>query len=219
MISEKDKNNILGNENWTDKVRYLPHGVDLEKFKPNTLLKTARFDIGFTGNLSFQANEDAICFFVNDIYPIIQKHIPKVTVAIAGCNPTRSLKKLVVGKDNVSIIANPPKMESVIQECNICIDPLRIGAGLQNKILEAMSCGKAIVATSLANEGIMAENQNQIVIANAKDDFANECIKLLIDVERRNIIGRNARKFVEDGWSWDYYFNLMTEDWIQLKNL
>jgi glycosyltransferase involved in cell wall biosynthesis len=91
----------------------------------------------------------------------------------------------------------------------LAIDPLRIGAGMQNKILVYMCLEIPVVATTVANEGIGAEPGESIVIADMPHNFANRVVELLDDREKANSLVKSARMFVERYWKWDYHFAKM----------
>ena len=86
------------------------------------------------------------------------------------------------------------------------IDPVRIGAGMQNKLIQAMACELPVVATTVANEGIGAEPEKQLLLRDDPESTAEAVISLLRDAEQRRRIGRAARDFVETHWTWEVHF-------------
>ena len=77
------------------------------------------------------------------------------------------------------------------------------GAGLQNKVLEAMGCATPVVSTSIGNAGIRAENNKEIMIGDTPVEFAEHVINLLKDEALAGKIGRAGRAFVEANFSWE----------------
>jgi len=104
----------------------------------------------------------------------------------------------------------------VLQTAHVAVDPLRIGAGLQNKILEALACGVPMVSSTLGNEGIGAENGREIVLADAEAEFAGEVVSLLSDAERHSGLAAAGRAFIERAWSWDHHFEQLEDRWGDL---
>src|ERR1019366_5487036 len=80
--------------------------------------------------------------------------------------------------------------------------PLRVGSGTRLKIFEAMAMGKAVVSTSVGAEGLPVRSEQDILIADEPDEFANAVVGLLIDRKRRGEIGRAAREVAQQhSWS------------------
>jgi glycosyltransferase involved in cell wall biosynthesis len=77
--------------------------------------------------------------------------------------------------------------------------------GMQNKLIEYMACSKAVVASSVANEGIRAP-ENVMIVADTPDPFADAVIRLLIDPEVATRLGAAARAYVLSEWTWEKHF-------------
>jgi glycosyltransferase involved in cell wall biosynthesis len=93
----------------------------------------------------------------------------------------------------------------------VCVAPLRIARGIQNKVLEAMAMGKATVCTPQAIEGIMAAGGDETLVAGEADAFAASVAGLLRDPQRADSIGRAARKMVERQYSWPGNLRLLDD--------
>jgi glycosyltransferase involved in cell wall biosynthesis len=93
-----------------------------------------------------------------------------------------------------------------IARAEVCVAPIRAAAGLQNKLLEAMAMGKAVVATPEANEGIRAVTDRDLLLAREPDAFARAVLDLLADPGRRAALGAGGRRFVEAEWTWEGLF-------------
>lgn len=217
LISPRDLEAIRHHESWSSRVFFNPHGVDPDVFTPDANARVHGRVI-FTGNLGFQANEDAVLWLVREIWPRIIPQFPAAQLLVAGARPTAKVRDAVMSAPHATLRAFPPRMHEVIQTGDVAVDPLRIGAGLQNKILEAMACGLPVVATPLANEGIGAEDGHEIVLADTPNAFAASVVDLLRDRERNHELGTRARAFIERAWSWDHHFEQLEQRWIELCN-
>ena len=215
LISERDLKQVKGHEAWKDRVFYNPHGVDEQVFVPSPE-KRVPGRVVFTGNLGFQANEDAVSWFCSEIWPLIASRSPSATLLVAGANPTSKVQESVRRAERGSLMPNPKDMWEVIQTADVAVDPLRIGAGLQNKILEALACGVPMVSTTLGNEGIGAKAGAEIVLADDAEGFGQEVVRLLSDHEARSRMGLAARSFIERAWSWEHHFDQLSERWMRL---
>ena len=215
LISPRDLARIKNNHKWRSRVFFNPHGVDPEEFAPAPASRV-RGRLIFTGNLGFQANEDAVLWLLREIWPRVFAACPFAELVVAGARPTAAIRSAVSSAPSARLIAHPARMAEVVQTGDVAIDPLRIGAGLQNKILEAMSCALPVVATRLANEGIGAYENREIVLADDAESLAAQVIKLLDDRDYNRKLGRNARTFIELSWSWSHHFRQLEDRWLAL---
>jgi glycosyltransferase involved in cell wall biosynthesis len=215
LISKRDLEQVRGHEQWRERVFFNPHGVDESVFVPAPERRVPG-RVVFTGNLKFQANEDAVDWFCTDIWPLILARHPEASLVVAGANPTAKVQQAVSNASRASLHANPKHMWEVIQTADVAVDPLRIGAGLQNKILEALACGVPMVSTTLGNEGIGAAREREILLADTPDRFASEVVRLMTDDPQRRIVSAAARAFIERSWSWEHHFDELAERWEKL---
>ena len=209
LISKYDKQSLDGHEN-INNVFYSPHGVDVEYYTQSETVEKENV-ILFCGVLETPTNMDAILYFYRDIYPLVKKQIPNVRLYLAGKNPPGVIRKIAEKDPSVVVTGFLQDIRPYYCRAKVGIDPLRIGAGLQNKLLIGMSMGQPMVCTSIANEGIAAEPDTQVLIADEPADFAAAVVKLLTDEEMAATLARNARKFVTEKWTWEYYFRQLEE--------
>jgi glycosyltransferase involved in cell wall biosynthesis len=215
LISKRDLEQIRGHEQWRDRVFFNPHGVDDSVFVPAPERRVPG-RVVFTGNLKFQANEDALGWFCAEIWPLILARHPGASLVVAGANPTARVQRALAGASRATLQPNPKHMWEVIQTADVAVDPLRIGAGLQNKILEALACGVPMVSTTLGNEGIGAAANREIVLADEPGDFAREVVQLLQHGGLREERSRASRLFIGQAWSWKHHFDQLAGRWEQL---
>jgi glycosyltransferase involved in cell wall biosynthesis len=98
-----------------------------------------------------------------------------------------------------------------LARATLCVAPLRIARGIQNKVLEAMAMGRAVVATPQAHEGIEAEPDREIVLAEDAQAFARAVLGLLRERDRAAAIGAAARARVEARYRWDDTLQVLDE--------
>jgi len=209
LISKHDKESLDGHET-IHNVFYSPHGVDVDYYRQthkgqrkNTLL--------FTGFLGTPTNMDAVLYFYREVYPLIRQRVPDVKLYLVGMDPAASIRKLAKNDSSVVVTGFVKDMRPYYSEAKVGIDPLRIGAGLQNKILVGMSMGLPMVCTSIANEGIGAQDGQQLLIADEPARFADAVVSLLRDTTESSEIVKRARTFVEEKWTWEYYFTKLED--------
>jgi len=152
--------------------------------------------------MDYFANEDGVKWFCEQIFPIIRKKIPQVEFYIVGNNPTDVVWNLSE-IDGVTVTGYVEDIREFYMLADICVIPLRIARGLQNKVLEAMASGKAIVATSNASDGLICHENEDILIADSEEEFAEKVITLMENDLQRDLMGGKAIMNVEENYSWD----------------
>ncbi len=181
-------------------VRCIPVGVDLEYFQPSPDEKIAR-SIIFTGVMNYFPNIDAVVWFCCEILLLIQQALPGTKFTICGSYPAREVKKLQ-NHQGVTVTGRVPDTRPYLGAAEIAVVPMRIGRGVQNKLLEAMATGLPCVTTELARSGVGAEDGRHLFVANSPKEFANRAIQLLEDRELRQRMGAQARTFVAARHAW-----------------
>jgi sugar transferase (PEP-CTERM/EpsH1 system associated) len=188
-------------------VQSIPNGVDYEFFsfdekREDVFLRKNKLSpvMVFTGAMDYYANIDGVVWFAKEIFPIIKEKYPDSIFCIAGSNPSKEVLELEKIK-GVVVTGFVEDIRPYYQYADISVIPLRIARGLQNKVLEAMSMGKAVVSTSKALEGINASTK-EVFNADYEDEFAEKIIELFENRALREKTGKNARNFVENKFSW-----------------
>ncbi len=193
LIPHKDKKEI----------HVIPNGVDHSYFKP--IENAKKYDIIFTGNMGYPPNIDAAEFLVRNIMPIVWQKHPDAKVVLAGASPSR--KVLSLKSELVEVTGWMDDIRDAYSAAGIFIAPMRIGTGLQNKLLEAMSMKIPTITTSLANDALQAGNNKEILVGNNETELATHLINLLENDDLRESIAENGYSFVHNNHSWDQATN------------
>jgi len=184
-------------------VTVVPNGVDLERYRPAAdlphLLPAPA--LVFTGKMDFRPNVDAACWFADEVLPGVQAAVPDITFAIVGRDPHPRVRALA-GRPSILVTGQVEDDLPYFQDATVYVVPLRVGGGTRLKVLAAMAMEKALVSTSLGCEGLGAEHDRELLIADTPADFAAQTIALLGDAARRQALGRQARQFVERRYGW-----------------
>ena len=198
------------------RVRIITNGVDLDYFQPQSTISvvskiirhpiTAARDtkpvrLVFIGAMDYFANVEAVQWFVAEIFPLIRQQEPSAEFLIVGSNPTAEVRKLAQ-QPGVRVTGTVEDIRPYLREATACVVPLRIARGVQNKLLEAMACGKAIIATTEAAAGLRVAHQEQLLLADSPADFAAAVIEAIRDENLRDSLGWKARRFVETEHNW-----------------
>ncbi|MCP4296695.1 MAG: glycosyltransferase [Proteobacteria bacterium] len=158
--------------------------------------------IVFTGNMDYGPNEDAARYLVEEILPLLD---PEINLFLIGNNTNQSVKKLA--SDRVVVTGRVPSMIGTIREAALAVCPMRLGAGQQNKVLEAMSAGVPVVATSIANAGI--EAKNCAVIKDAPKEIAESINFLIRNPQECRLLRDKAYRFINHKFDWSKIMKTM----------
>lgn len=188
-----------------EEILIVPNGVDHDYYKPQEREK--KYDIVFTGNMAYPPNVNAVEYLANQILPIVWQQLPDVKMYIAGATPDPRVKK--VASDNIIISGWLDDMRDAYAQSKVFIAPMRIGTGLQNKLLEAMSMRLPCITTSLANNSLHAENGKEILVGNDENELANHIINLLTDKVKADELAQNGYDFVHRVYDWGMATSIM----------
>ena len=204
---ERDLFKSLSPPDLDQKIVTLGNGVDTDYFsaqaefdftdKPNQ----HPYTICFTGAMDYWANEDAVVWFCDKVWPNLKRQIPELAFYIVGGKPSEKVQALA-RLDDVYVTGRVVDVRPYIAASQCCVAPMRIARGVQNKVLEAMSMGKSVVMTSMAQEGIaLPEKQAPLVSDNA--NTTQELIaRLLKDSNTCQIIGQENKDWIKEHYSW-----------------
>jgi glycosyltransferase involved in cell wall biosynthesis len=179
-------------------VAVVPNCVDTESLKP--LANSTEENILFVGSLDYLPNQDAVMYFVREILPSVYAEVRNITFTIAGRGAPKKIKKLS-DQSRVFVFSDVSDLQQYYRTSLLCVAPLRCGGGTRLKILEAMAYGRPIVSTSVGCEGLLVENNRNIIIADTALKFSKAIGLLLQKPELRERLAREARYLVEKRYS------------------
>lgn len=204
LISPVDKNYL---SRYTDNqnIEIVPNGVDIDYFQ----FYDGVFDLNrvvFLGNMRTFPNSDAVEYFCKEILPLIRKELPKVKFHIIGSEPSKVVRKLA-SEPEVVVTGYVKDVRPFLRKAAVSVCPMRVGAGIQNKILESMAIGTPVVSTPEGVEGIEVNPGQEILVSNSSSDFAQKVTELIQNRALRRSISLNARRLVEKKYTWEITLN------------
>ncbi len=155
----------------------------------------------FTGAMDYWPNIEAIGWFVAEVLPLLRRRRPDIRLVIVGLNPTAEVRALAA-VEGVTVTGRVPDVRPYLAHAGAIIAPLLTARGIQNKVLEAMSMARPVIATPQAFEGIAAEPGRHLLIADGAEDFAATTLQALAN-PRCALMGRQARVQIRRAYGWD----------------
>jgi sugar transferase (PEP-CTERM/EpsH1 system associated) len=184
----------------------VPNGVDMDLYAAPLLAidrtqGPGESDLVFTAKMDFRPNVDAVLWFADEVLPLIREQAPETRFWVVGKDPHPRLAPLA-DEAGVVLTGWVEDVRPYIAGAGVYVVPLRIGGGTRLKVLEAMAMSKAIVSTALGCEGFDLVPDQELLVADTPADFAAAVLTLLRDPERRQRLGRAARRFAGSRYDW-----------------
>lgn len=155
----------------------------------------------FSGNLEYHPNIEAVRWFHSEIWPRIRAHSPSLEWRLAGRNE-HAVRGIVAGDHRVKLTGTMNDAVATLAEAKVCVVPLLSGSGTRFKILEAWTAGRAVVSTSLGAEGLGAEHEKHLLIADDANAFAESVLRLLADSKLRQRLADAGRELYLNHFTW-----------------
>lgn len=182
-------------------VSQVGNGVDLDYFHSSSIEKRPGA-IVFTGVMDYFPNVDAVTWFCDEILPVVQAQVPEASLIICGSRPTAAVSRLG-NRRGVCVTGWVPDTRSYLDAAEICVAPMRVGRGVQNKLLEALAMGLPCVATKLAWRGTGLPEGAGMLVSDDASSFAAHVTKLLQEPRLRRDMARRARAAAEAAYRWE----------------
>ena len=181
-------------ENGVDEAYFCP----MQRLFPDPGLAVP--EIAFEGSMFFAPNIDAARYFVKSIFPLIRKELPQARFTIVGRNPTDEVMSLA--GNGVEVTGSVPDVRPYLQRAGVFVCPMRSGAGIKNKILQAWAMGKAIVSTTEGVGSLKVQEGHNTLIRNTPQDFAEAVVDLLRNPAKATQLGEAGRSTIESHYTW-----------------
>lgn len=186
----------------------IPNGVNVDTFTPADPAPSPYGDGGpvaaMVGHMDYPPNIDAARWFAGEILPLLRRRVPDLRFAVVGANPAREVKALAE-IEGVMVTGRVPEVVPYVRHAAVCVAPLRIARGIQNKVLEAMAVARPTVVTTGALTGIAARPGRDLLLADTAPSFADAVVAAL-EPARAAALGDAARRFVVDHHAWETVF-------------
>jgi len=180
----------------------IANGVDTSYFF-NDATSTKSFDIIFAGNMSYPPNVQAALYLAQTLLPDLINLFPNIRLCFAGASPSDEVKQLA--SEYVKVTGWVEHMNAEYNKAKVFVAPMFMGAGLQNKLLEAMACELPVITTSLAANAFGMDLPTGVKIANTKNEFIAAIQELLLNIDSQHDAGTVNRNFITQHFEWDSF--------------
>lgn len=182
-------------------VEVVPNGVDLDSFHPDAARIRKPGQMVFVGNMVYPPNVKAMVDFCRHSLPLIRRSLPEARLCIVGGNPVQAIRDLA-RQPGVTVTGAVADTRPYVWESRVSICPVSLGAGRQNKVLEAFALGTPVVASSLAARGVEAKDGAQLLAADSPAEFAGAVVRLLREPRLGARLAGHALTLVRGRYSW-----------------
>jgi glycosyltransferase involved in cell wall biosynthesis len=201
-VSDEDAHIFQTEMNLTNVLGVVPTGVDLDYFqslpkKPSTIPT-----VMFMGSMDWYANVDGVNWFVDAVWPLVQREVPQARFVVVGRKPPAEIQALATSGRNIEVTGTVPDVRPFLRGADVIVVPLRIGGGTRLKIYEAMAAEVPVVSTRIGAEGLAVEHGRHILLADTAEDTAAQVVAVLRRPELGAELACHALEEVARPCSW-----------------
>ncbi len=207
VASERERDKVLARCP-SAKVYVIPNGVDATYFSPAEIAalrwsaksSASKQSLLFVGSMDYHANIDAVMWFSRSAWPEIARSRPELQFTIVGRDPAPEVRALA--SDRIHITGTVDDVRPFYASAVAVVVPLRSGSGTRLKILEAMATGVPVVSTRLGAEGINAEHDVHLLLADSGPEIAAAVCRVASSVETRDRLSHAGRVLACSVYDW-----------------
>ena len=197
IISDQDRQLIQHPRR--DQIKIVLNGIDTDFFRPQPTA-AKEFDLLFCGNMSYHPNVDAAAFLAEEILPLVRQRHPGARLLVAGTTPAPRV--LALASTQVQVSGWVPDIRTAYASARVFVAPMRVGTGLQNKLLEAMAMALPCVTTPLANNALGGTDGQELRVAAGASALAAAISSLLDDAGEAEKLAVSGQAFVKHHYNW-----------------
>lgn len=201
-VSEEDARIFQTEMKLPNVLGVVPTGVDLDYFQALPRTASAVPTIMFMGSMDWYANVDGVNWFVEAVWPLVQREVPQARFVVVGRKPPTEIQALASSGRNIEVTGTVPDVRPFLRGADVIVVPLRIGGGTRLKIYEAMAAEVPVVSTRIGAEGLDVEHGRHILLADTAEDTAAQVVALLRAPKLGAELARHALDEVARPCSW-----------------
>jgi glycosyltransferase involved in cell wall biosynthesis len=179
----------------------VPNGADV---RDHPLPDRGTRTVLYTGTMNHPPNREGILWFVNNVWRSLRSQHPDLRLQVVGRNPQEELLALASEGLGIEVIGEVPTMLPFYEEAAVVVAPVFSGGGTRLKILDAFAAGRAVVATTIAAEGLNVVNGRELLIRDDPQEFASAVGMLVENGPRRRQVAASGRSLVAQQYDWQH---------------
>lgn len=187
----------------THRIAAIGNGVDSDYFAPASLTGTDEFSCVFVGVMNYKPNADAVLWFAANVWPQLRSRFPTATFRIVGKSPSADVQALAQ-IPGIEVTGSVADVRPWLHRSTCAVVPLQIARGVQNKVLEAMSCGRPVICSSAPLKGLAAEPGLHLLRADSVEEWVCTVSQVFQDRTLQQELGLAGSAFVQLNHSWDH---------------
>ncbi|TGE20008.1 glycosyltransferase [Hymenobacter elongatus] len=196
IISDPDRQLISHPQR--QRIQVVLNGIDTDFFQPTT--QPQEYELVFCGNMSYHPNVDAAEFLATEVLPLVHQTHPQARLLIAGTTP--AARVLALASPFVVVSGWLPDIRDAYASARVFVAPMRVGTGLQNKLLEAMAMRLPCVTTPLANNALRGVPSQDLLVGESAAELAAHITGLLSETEAAEALAGRGLEFVRRHYNW-----------------
>ena len=185
------------------KTALVANGVDVDYFRQSDEASAEPGHLIMVSGMNWFPNLDAVLYMIESIWPVLTRATPDVKLTIVGARPPRRVTDLAAKDPRIVVTGFVDDIRPYMDRAQVYLCPMRDGGGTRLKVLDALSMGKPIVATTMALEGIDVAPEQDVLVGDTPEAFVSQIQRLLQDHALRRRLATNGRSFVEQKFSWE----------------
>ncbi|MDO7876460.1 glycosyltransferase [Hymenobacter sp. ASUV-10] len=197
IISDQDRQLIQ--HPGRERIHIVLNGIDTDFFQPRPAAEK-EYDLLFCGNMAYHPNVDAACYLAEEILPLVRQQHPAARLLVAGTTPAPRV--LALASAAVTVSGWVPDIRAAYAAARVFVAPMRVGTGLQNKLLEAMAMALPCVTTPLANNALRGRPGQDLEVAETAAGLAGVIGRLLAEEGRAAQLAGQGHTFVKSTYNW-----------------
>jgi glycosyltransferase involved in cell wall biosynthesis len=199
VVSEEDRR-ALAELSGGVRFAVIPNGVDFDYFAPNGS-RPDTATVAFHGTMDWAPNAAAAQYLADQIWPHVLEREPGARLLLIGRSPTAKVRALS-RRPSITVTGGVPDVRPWLRRATAYACPMISGAGIKNKLLEAMALSVPCVVTPRALGGLKVEPRAHLLVADDEEQFASALVSLIRDEDHRIAIGRAGRAYIRSTHSW-----------------
>ena len=164
-----------------------------------------RKDFVFVGNFLHEPNWNAVQYLKETMWPLIKKQIPEAFLNVYGAYPSQKVMQLHNKKDGFLILGRAVDAQEEVKKARVVLAPLRFGAGIKGKLLEAMQCGTPSSTTSIGSESMHGDLPWSGFVNDDVADFVDAAVLLYQDQKIWDKAQKNGIEIINQRYSKDLF--------------